>query len=207
MRQRIAELESLSATDRLTGAWNRVQLERMVDTEISRAKRSGQPVTLILLDIDHFKPVNDVYGHLTGDAVLREFVGRIREHMRDIDSLFRWGGDEFVVLAPSIGYQGGAVLAERLRTTIAPAPFANVGPLTASLGVTEHLEGESVDSWFLRTDQALYAAKSAGRNRVHIDRQGSSDLVAHRTGIGVLRLNWQEAYESASPRSTRSTAN
>ncbi len=167
LRQRIAELESLSATDRLTGAWNRVQLERMVNAEINRAKRSGQPVTLILLDIDHFKPVNDVYGHLAGDAVLREFVGRIREHMRDIDSLFRWGGDEFVVLAPSIGYQGGAVLAERLRTTIDPAPFANVGPLTASLGVTEHLDGESVDSWFLRTDQALYSEVGRSKPGAH----------------------------------------
>jgi diguanylate cyclase (GGDEF)-like protein/hemerythrin-like metal-binding protein len=199
LQERIAELESLSATDALTGAWNRVQLERMVELEMSRAKRFGQPVTLILLDIDHFKRVNDVYGHLAGDVVLKAFVGRVRAGMRDVDSLFRLGGDEFVVLAPSIGCHGGAVLAERLRSDVAAMPFAMAGPLTASLGVTEHLEGESAESWFLRTDQALYAAKVAGRNRVHIDRQESADLVVDRPGTAVLQLYWQDAYECGEP--------
>jgi diguanylate cyclase (GGDEF)-like protein/hemerythrin-like metal-binding protein len=199
LQERITELESLSATDPLTGTWNRVQLERMVDVEISRAMRSGQPVTLVLLDIDHFKRVNDVYGHLAGDAVLKEFVGRIRKRMRDTDSLFRWGGEEFVVLATSVGYRGGAALAEGLRRTIAAMPFAKVGSITASLGVTEYMEGESAERWFQRTDRALYAAKSAGRNRIHIDRQGSSDLHANRAGTGVLRLYWLEAYECGEP--------
>jgi len=199
LHKRIAELESLSTTDVLTGAWNRAQLDRMVHVEISRAERFGQSVSLILLDIDHFKTVNDVHGHLTGDAVLKEFVGRIRDRMRDIDALFRWGGDEFVVLAPSVGYQGGAILAERLRKAIAAAAFANVGPLTASLGVTEHLEGESVESWFQRSDQALYAAKAAGRNRVEVERRGRADLVAQPTGTGLPRLHWQKAYQCGVP--------
>jgi len=199
LQGRITVLESLSATDRLTGAWNRVQLERMVDMEISRAKRFDESVTLILLDIDHFKPVNDTHGHLIGDAVLQEFVGRIRECMRDVDSLFRWGGDEFVVLAPSVAYHGGAVLAERLRKAIATAPFAHVGPLTASLGVTEHLHGASAESWFQRTDQALYAAKAAGRNRVHVDRQGNADILVNQTETGVLRLCWQATFECGEP--------
>ena len=199
LQQRIAELESLSATDRLTGAWNRVQLERTVDVEISRAARSGESVTLILLDIDHFKRVNDVHGHLAGDAVLREFVGRIRGRMRATDSLFRWGGEEFVVLAVGIGYRGGAVLAESSRAAIAAEPFAAAGPITASLGVAEYIEIESAETWFHRTDQALYAAKAAGRNRVHVDRPGSSDLPADRSGAGVLRLIWREAYECDEP--------
>ena len=199
LQKRITELESLSATDPLTGAWNRMQLSRMVDMEISRAMRSGQPVTLILLDVDNFKQVNDVHGHLTGDAVLTEFVGRLRKRMRNTDSLFRWGGDEFVVLATSVGYRGGAALADGLRKGIAAVPFAEVGPITASLGVTEYNEGESAESWFRRTDEALFAAKSEGRNRIHVDRQGSSDVLADRTGAGVLALHWLEAYECGDP--------
>jgi diguanylate cyclase (GGDEF)-like protein/hemerythrin-like metal-binding protein len=199
LQQRIAELESLSATDRLTGAWNRVQLERTIELEMSRASRLSQSVTLVLLDIDHFKRVNDVHGHLVGDAVLKEFVARIRSRMRATDSLFRWGGEEFVMLAVACGYRGGAVLAEGLREAIAAESFRTVGPITASLGVAEYMEAEGADSWFQRTDQALYAAKAAGRNRVHVDRRGSSDLYAEQPGIGVLRLNWLEAYESGEP--------
>ena len=199
LQQRISELESLSATDRLTGAWNRVQLERTVAVEMSRAARSGQSVTLLLLDIDHFKRVNDVHGHLVGDSVLKEFVTRIRGRMRATDSLFRWGGEEFIVLAIGIGYRSGAVLAESLREAIAAEPFATAGPITASLGVAEYMDIESAESWFQRTDQALYAAKSGGRNRVHVDRRGNSDFAAERPGVGVLRLTWQEGYECGEP--------
>lgn len=199
LRKRITDLESLGATDPLTGVWNRAQLERMVGVEMGRAMRSGQPVTLVLLDIDHFKQVNDVHGHLAGDAVLKEFAARIRERVRGSDALFRWGGDEFVVLANAVGYRGGAALAEGLRRTIADARFAEVGPITASLGVTEYIDGESAERWFERTDQALYAAKSAGRNRIHIDRRGTTDLHASRGATGVLRLYWLEAYECGEP--------
>jgi diguanylate cyclase (GGDEF)-like protein/hemerythrin-like metal-binding protein len=199
LQRRIVELESLSATDSLTGTWNRAQLERTIHTEMSRAARSGQPVSLILLDIDHFKDVNDTHGHLAGDAVLTEFAGRIRGRMRETDSLFRWGGEEFVVLAVAVGYRGGAVLAESLRQTIAAEPFALAGPITASLGVSEYMIGESAESWLDRTDRALYAAKAGGRNRVHVDRKGTSDLDPDRSGIGLLHLNWREAYECGEP--------
>jgi diguanylate cyclase (GGDEF)-like protein/hemerythrin-like metal-binding protein len=199
LRERITELESLSATDPLTGAWNRVHFERTVQVEMSRAMRSGVPLTLILLDIDHFKQVNDDYGHLAGDAVLTEFVGRIGQRTRNSDSLFRWGGEEFMLLTTSVGYRGGAALAEDLRRTIAAEPFAEVGPITISLGVAEYVEGESAIGWFQRVDQALYAAKSAGRNRVHVDRQGRSDLRGSGSGTGVLRLHWLEAYECGGP--------
>ncbi len=199
LQQRIVELESLSTTDRLTGAWNRMQLERIIPAEISRAERLGQPVTLVLLDIDHFKRVNDVHGHLAGDAVLKEFVARIRARMRATDSLFRWGGEEFVVLAIAVGYRGGAIMAENLRQAVEAAPFAAVGPVTASLGVAEYTGGESAESWFDRADQALYAAKTGGRNRVHVDRRGASDLDVNRPDLGVLRLNWMEAYECGEP--------
>ena len=199
LRERVTELENVSATDPLTGAWNRAELGRMVEVETSRSMRSGLPVALILLDIDHFKRVNDGHGHLAGDAVLKEFVGRIRERMRDTDSLFRWGGEEFVVLATSVGYRGGAALAEGLRRMIAAVPFANVGAITVSLGVTEHLDGESAEQWFQRTDQALYAAKRAGRNRMHVDSAGSSDVRARREEYGSLRLCWLDAYGCGEP--------
>jgi diguanylate cyclase (GGDEF)-like protein len=199
LRQRITELESMSATDPLTGAWNRLHLERMIDVEISRAKRSGLPVSLILLDIDHFKQVNDVHGHLTGDAVLKDFVDRIRQRIRDSDLLFRWGGDEFVVLATSVGYRGGAALAKGLCQIITSTPFARVGPITVSLGVTEYMKGESAEKWFRRTDHALYAAKDAGRNRMHIDRRGSSDLDTGRSGNGGRLPCWRETYECGDP--------
>lgn len=195
LQQRIMELENLSATDRLTGAWNRMHLERVVGMEMSRAGRTGLPVTLVLLDIDHFKRVNDVHGHLVGDDVLKEFVVRIRRRMRSADLLFRWGGEEFVVLAAGIGYRGGATLAESLREAIAGAPFATAGSLTASLGVAEFVDSEDAESWFRRTDQALYAAKAGGRDRVHVDRRGNSDIDAEKAGVGVLRLDWREAYE------------
>ena len=202
LKARIAQLESLSATDSLTGAWNRAQLASMVDIEINRALRSGQPVTLILLDIDHFKRVNDAHGHLTGDAVLTEFVARIRKRMRNTDSLFRWGGDEFVVLATHVGYRGGAALAEDLRSTIVAAPFAEAESITASMGVTEYKEGESAESWFRRTDEALYAAKSAGRNRIHVDRQGNSELHADQvdTAMNLLSRSEGAAHSGASRR-------
>jgi hemerythrin-like metal-binding protein len=103
------------------------------------------------------------------------------------------------VLVTSVGYRGGAALAEGLRRTIAATPFVKVGPITASLGVTEYVEGESAQRWFERTDQALLAAKSAGRNRMLVDRQGNSDLHANRAGAGVLRLYWLEAYECGEP--------
>jgi diguanylate cyclase (GGDEF)-like protein/hemerythrin-like metal-binding protein len=198
LQVRIAELENASATDSLTGAWNRAQLQRTVDMEASRALRSGQPVTAILLDIDHFKRVNDTHGHLAGDAVLREFVARIRLRMRASDSLFRWGGEEFVVLAPAVGYRGGAVLAEGLRRAIAAAPFPGVGPITVSLGVAELVAGESAERWLQRTDEALYAAKAAGRNRIHVDRREGTGHGARRFG-DMRRLYWLDAYECGEP--------
>jgi diguanylate cyclase (GGDEF)-like protein/hemerythrin-like metal-binding protein len=197
LRNQVAKLEDTSATDALTGAWNRVHFERMVELETRRASRTGLSASLILLDIDHFKLVNDGFGHLQGDAVLKEFVARIRRRMRDSDALFRWGGEEFVVLATSVGYRGAATLAEGLRRTIADWPFPLVGTITASLGVTEYLDGESVEHWLKRTDDALYAAKAAGRNRIHVDRRGLSDGL-HVTG-SAPRLYWLDAYRCGDP--------
>ena len=199
LQDQVAELEKRSSTDSLTGAWNRAHLDRVVASELDRSVRSRQPVSLILLDIDHFKRVNDTYGHRAGDAVLCELVQVIGAAIRLIDTLFRWGGEEFVVLVSSTGYRGAATLAEKIRSTVDQHSFAGVGPVKISLGVAEHIATESAESWFDRVDGALYRAKLGGRNRVCVDERGSSDMWAAETGLSVIRLNWQEAYECGEP--------
>ncbi len=161
-----AELRRLATTDRLTGAWNRRHFEDQVTLEIERVQRYGKPLTLILFDIDHFKAINDRFGHLVGDQVLMELVRRLSPNLRALDVLARWGGEEFAVLAPHCPVDGGRQLAEKLRELVAAEPFTDVGQVTASFGVAElHLE-ESFDDWLKRVDDALYAAKATGRDRV-----------------------------------------
>lgn len=196
LHTRIAELERASSTDSLTGAWNRAHLDRVTEAEAARSRRFRQPVSLILLDIDHFKNVNDTLGHQTGDMVLCELVGVVGAAIRGGDLLFRWGGEEFVVLAPSTSYRQAEVLAEALRSKVVAHPFV-AGSMTISVGVAELNGAESMSAWFVRVDAALYAAKRGGRNRVEVDRHGSSDAWSAGPG-SLLRLVWQEAYQSGS---------
>jgi hemerythrin len=168
-------------------------------SELDRGIRLKQPVSLIFLDIDHFKQINDVHGHQAGDAVLRELVRTVGGATRSMDALFRWGGEEFVVLAPSTGYRAGAVLAEKIRSKVEQHRFAGVESVTISLGVAEHIATESAEIWFRRADKALYRAKGGGRNRVCVDQRGSSDAWATESGLSVIRLVWQEAYECGEP--------
>ncbi len=199
LRNRVEELERLSTTDRLTGVWNRLQMDRMLDAEMSRSARHHQPVSLILLDVDHFKGINDSNGHAVGDQVLRELGERLAGGLRILDSLFRWGGEEFVVLAPETTFGGAEVLAERLRARVEAEPFADAGRVTVSLGVAEHLSGESRDDWFERVDRAMYRAKLGGRNRVAVDRRGGSDLWKQDRHHAVIELVWQDSYASGHP--------
>lgn len=200
LHARIAELERLSATDHLTGAWNRAHLDRVIETELSRSRHFRQPLSLILFDIDHFKHINDSYGHQAGDAVLRELVRLIRSHIRTSDLLFRWGGEEFVVLAAAVGYRNAETLAETLRGTVARHSFPAVSTsLRVSLGVAEYCGDETPERWFQRLDAALYAAKDGGRDRVVVDRQGNSDRWAAETGLSALHLSWHEGYDCGEP--------
>jgi diguanylate cyclase (GGDEF)-like protein/hemerythrin-like metal-binding protein len=199
LQGQVAELEKRSSTDVLTGAWNRAHLDRVVASELDRSIRSRQPVSLILLDIDHFKRINDTYGHRAGDAVLCEVVKVTGAAIRSIDTLFRWGGEEFVVLASSVGYRGAAPLAEKIRSAVEQHSFAGVGSVTISLGVAEHIATQSAETWFDRVDKALYRAKTGGRNRVCVDECGSSDMWAAESGPSAIRLNWQEAYQCGEP--------
>ncbi|HLY97420.1 MAG TPA: GGDEF domain-containing protein, partial [Sideroxyarcus sp.] len=135
MHNRIVELEKLSSTDRLTGAWNRAHFDKTLAIELSRSVRYHQPVTLVLLDIDNFKQINDLHGHAVGDEVLREAVKVIRSNIRTSDLLFRWGGEEFAILAPSTNYRAAANLAETLRSKIEQHEIKGTANITVSLGV------------------------------------------------------------------------
>jgi diguanylate cyclase len=196
LRDRVRELERESATDHLTGAWNRSHLDRTIQAELARAVRYQQPLTLLLIDVDHFKHINDTHGHAAGDRVLQELVQRIRKGVRASDVVFRWGGEEFVVLATGTGYRAGERLADKLRLAVSAKGFAEVGAVTVSLGVAELDAHEDPPAWFLRLDQMLYKAKEDGRNRVVVDRRGNSNRYAAERGGMPLRLLWEEAYES-----------
>lgn len=199
LHNRISELEKLSSIDRLTGAWNRVHFDKTIAIELSRSVRYHQPLAFILIDIDHFKLVNDSYGHAVGDVVLRELSKVVTMNIRASDMLFRWGGEEFVILATSTSYRSAGFLAEKLRAKIEKQKIETAGNITISMGVAEHISGESKNSFFQRTDAALYAAKNGGRNRVVIDPQGSSDLWATDQSAVILRLNWHESYDCGEP--------
>lgn len=199
LRGRISELEQLASTDHLTRAWNRAHFDRLIEVELSRSLACRQPVSLVLLDIDHFKSINDRHGHDVGDSVLRELVELVQSRIRASDFLFRWGGEEFAVLAATHGYRGAERLAENLRSAVAGHSFRGVGSVAISLGVAEHLGMETPAAWFQRLDQALYAAKEGGRNRVVVDRRGNSDAWAKEAGVSALHLAWQEAFECGNP--------
>ena len=164
------KLEELATTDALTGAYNRRKFNDLTLAEVERVRRYGRPLSLLILDIDHFKRVNDAHGHEAGDEVLVVLAGLLRAGIRATDSLARWGGEEFVVLSPDVTLEGEAELAERLRAAAAAHDHAPVGTVTVSLGVAQHRPGETPDELFARADEALYRAKKGGRDRVELAR-------------------------------------
>lgn len=161
-----AELHLLATTDALTGAWNRRHFEQEARHELARARRYGQPLSLVMIDLDRFKAVNDTFGHLVGDEVLVEVVRRMQARLRLSDRLARWGGEEFVVLLPHSDLDEALQVAEKIRSVIAEFPITDVGALTVSCGVAQAGSQESLDDWFRRVDDALYRAKDLGRDRV-----------------------------------------
>jgi len=174
--QLLSELEAakqdlllLSRTDPLTGALNRRAILLQIETEISRAKRENKRVSLSLLDIDYFKKINDTYGHMAGDDVLRECVKRIDSVIRMYDSLGRFGGDEFLIVLPDTEEVGAYTMGERVRSVIDDRDILINGSsiyVTISLGTVTWDGNGSVDDMIARADKALYQAKKNGRNRV-----------------------------------------
>lgn len=162
------ELEGLAMVDPLSGAGNRRQMESRLDDAIYLHGRYGLPCGLIVLDIDHFKQINDSKGHLVGDEILVQLTDLFRSRLRHSDSVFRYGGEEFVVLLPSTRIGGASRIAEKLRALVASSVFPGTDQLTVSAGVAELRHGETQLDWLGRADAALYAAKQAGRNRVSV---------------------------------------
>jgi diguanylate cyclase (GGDEF)-like protein len=160
------QIELLSITDKLTQLYNRTKIDELFQMELNKARRYRGALTVILLDLDHFKSVNDNHGHQVGDLVLRELAKILRESVRDTDHVGRWGGEEFVILSPSTDLEQARSLAEKLRAAIADFPFAVAGHRTGSFGVATYREGDDADTMTKRADDCLYLAKNRGRNRV-----------------------------------------
>ncbi len=161
-----SKLEQTSITDRLTQVNNRTGLDRYIEKEIGRFKRYKHPLAIILLDIDHFKQVNDVHGHQAGDSVLVAFAQILMKRVRETDFVGRWGGEEFLIVCPDTDLKDAKNLAESIRKTVEKHDFENVGKVTSSFGVTVFNEGETKESATERVDQNLYQAKETGRNKV-----------------------------------------
>jgi len=161
-------IEEISITDRLTGIYNRVRLDEVLKSEHERFKRYGDPFSVILFDLDHFKSINDTHGHLVGDRVLKEIAQLTRGMMRATDVPGRWGGEEFLIVSPHSDLEGARQLAEKLRLAIAEHDFKKAGRITASFGVATVDASTTPDSLLKAVDDALYHAKENGRNRVSI---------------------------------------
>ena len=161
-----AALDRLADTDALTGVHNRRSFDRRLQEAISAARRGKRPLSLIALDIDHFKQINDRFGHETGDDVLKQACAAVDQRLRQHDTLARVGGEEFVVILPDTQAGNARRVAEALREQLAKAVVGRASPVTASFGVTQWDGQEASQALLARADQALYAAKRGGRDRV-----------------------------------------
>ena len=172
LRSNLDQSLEAAVTDPLTGLHNRRYMSGQLDALVARAVRDGQPVSALLLDIDHFKKINDSFGHDAGDEVLREFAVRLASNVRAVDLPCRHGGEEFVVVMPETALEDAERIAERIRLHVSGAPFRVAGgrevlTVTISIGVAStHGEGDTPDLLLKRADEALYEAKASGRNRV-----------------------------------------
>ncbi|MEN8259623.1 MAG: GGDEF domain-containing protein [Pseudomonadota bacterium] len=164
------ELQQLASLDPLTGAFNRRRLYEALDYEIERSRRYRSHLSMILCDLDHFKQVNDSFGHDEGDRILKLFTERVNDGIRRVDFLARWGGEEFAILTPNLSVGKGSRLAEKIRADIEDLDARQLRGVTISLGVTEYIEGESKTAFLKRADIALYQSKEKGRNRVTVVR-------------------------------------
>ncbi|MDX1505048.1 MAG: diguanylate cyclase [Spongiibacter sp.] len=167
-------LNQLASRDALTQCWNRRMIDELMSSSIAESNRKGTPLTLMVVDIDHFKNVNDTYGHASGDIALKHTVDILNQNLREYDQVGRYGGEEFVVLLPSTDKSSAWGIAERIRSSIQFSPAiisdAETIPLTVSIGLAEIRNGnETPLSLFERADKALYTAKQKGRNRVIFD--------------------------------------
>jgi diguanylate cyclase (GGDEF)-like protein len=170
------ETQELAITDGLTKLLLRRQLLERLEDELKRAAQSGTPLSFILLDIDHFKAVNDTYGHPAGDKVLREIAQMVKKRVRDVDLCGRYGGEEFAVLLPATDLKGAKLVAERIREGVGREPFELRGEsrrITVSLGISSFPgDAQEMEDLIERADEALYRSKERGRDRVTAFAEG-----------------------------------
>ncbi|OGW81779.1 MAG: hypothetical protein A3G33_05715 [Omnitrophica bacterium RIFCSPLOWO2_12_FULL_44_17] len=181
-KQEQERLTELSVRDSLTNLYNVRFLQERMAEEYARAARYHHPLSCLMIDIDHFKNVNDLYGHQTGDELLRELSGLLLAHVRQSDVVVRYGGEEFVILAPHVGYYGAQILAERLRIKVVKSKFiSHMNPveMRISIGIAVYPEdpAKDKDSLLFFADQALYRAKQLGRNQVCLYQQSEHDAI------------------------------
>ncbi|PCM44254.1 GGDEF domain-containing protein [Marinobacter sp. ANT_B65] len=169
-RQRLLQkLIEKALFDQLTGLYNRAGIEELLSSELVRSQRYGNPLSVMVFDIDHFKSVNDTYGHDAGDRVLKEVALRVKDSMRSVDFVGRWGGEEFLVILAETPLSNAAIAAEGVRKTVERGEYGIDRLVTVSVGVAAFHEDSHVDSLVKRADLALYEAKRSGRNRVVVE--------------------------------------
>ena len=169
LKEAYRRIEELAELDELTGSYNRRCIMRMLDEEITRARRTGTPCSIALIDLDWFKRINDAYGHPTGDEVLRTFAITTFANIRGIDRFGRYGGEEFLLVLPETPSDGAAQILDRLRMIIADLDWSAFSPgmrVTISAGITALQPDETPDTFLARADRALYSAKARGRNQI-----------------------------------------
>jgi diguanylate cyclase (GGDEF)-like protein/hemerythrin-like metal-binding protein len=185
------QIRVLAMRDSLTGCWNRVWIGKRARQEMLRLRRYGTPLSMLIIDIDHFKKINDTYGHLAGDAVLQGFAKRVTGCLRETDVFGRWGGEEFILLLPFTGFPAALQVAERVRAALAAAPIAQNVRISASFGVSSCLSTDGWEDWLSRADLALYRAKAGGRDCVEPEFPlQSAGVAAGRES--VARLVWHD---------------
>jgi diguanylate cyclase (GGDEF)-like protein/hemerythrin-like metal-binding protein len=192
----LESLEQAAGTDRLTGAWNRRRFEEAASAGMALARRRRETVSLLMLDLDHFKRINDSCGHEAGDAVLAGVVRAWKDVLRVSDTLSRWGGEEFIVLSPSTHLDGAILLGGKLQEVLQTLEFPGCGPVTVSIGAAEYTPGETLEGWVQRADQALYRAKANGRDRVVAAENPHPDRIVDKP---ILEIQWEEACCSGHP--------
>ena len=190
---------SLSLRDPLTGTANRRHFDSILDRELDRVARSGDVALLLMIDIDHFKLINDRYGHNIGDLVLQQVAGALAQCVRPMDTLARYGGEEFAIILPACQTAYGQNVADRLRKSvetlrIQPSPGKEIG-VTVSIGGAYALQWirSTRKLWIERADQQLYHAKSEGRNRIAIEQQPDSTVTAEEKNLLFIPLLSAEA--------------
>jgi diguanylate cyclase (GGDEF)-like protein len=166
VKERTRDLEDISVTDQLTNIYNRRKIDETLSFEIERASRGNDSFAIIMIDIDKFKNINDAYGHLKGDYVLKEIAKILCDNIRKIDILGRWGGEEFLIVDSEGDKDKVVEFAEKIRKAIELHEFDEVGKVTCSFGVTCYLKNDTASSLIIRADKALYKAKESGRNCV-----------------------------------------